>query len=293
MKVVFVLTYNEQDLWIKNYPIDTFKNTFSNYKFYIIDNGNQPGIKDWCNETGSYYYACDYNIGSTGGYNFIFRVADLLQLDRAVLTQGDVEIKNTVALDILFEDQWKENQIPFYPQVDKSLWDMHNGGQVYNLGQLFSFNPNFLLFENFINDENYVVTHYDDADLARRMRDSGRVDLINVLLDRFPEKDCLPDESGSHVVEDLYAIHHYSSLKQERSTNHQEWLEYNADYHMDKWKGDGMPAEEPWDRKEMLNNYRPHSHRWVALGYLPYPVEHEVNRFWKQHLSDSGIHPIR
>ena len=54
--------------------------------------------------------------------------------------------------------------------------------QVYNLGQFFSFNARFFIREGFINDENYVVTHYDDADLARRMRDNG-VTLTNMLLD--------------------------------------------------------------------------------------------------------------
>ena len=305
-KPVFVLTYNEQDLWCANYPVIDFFAEFSEYQFIIIDNGKQQKIKEWCKYTNSYYFATEQNIGSTGGYNWIFKVANLLGYERAVLTQADVELYNTDTLDVLFQSKWDKNTIPFFPQVDKTLWDQT--GQVYNLGQLFSFNASFLLENSFLNDENYVVTHYDDADLLRRMRDWG-VKLKNILFENYPDKDCV-DVDGSHVVDGLYAMHHYSSLKQERSTNHEEWLNYNADYHDTKWGGDGMPNEYPfedWTKQDLgnfdsiigdtyteqmkfnVNKTLPHSSRWTDLGYLPYPVEHEINRFWTQYLKDLGI----
>tara|TARA_Y100001972_G_scaffold122407_1_gene167961 strand:+ start:538 stop:1494 length:957 start_codon:yes stop_codon:yes gene_type:complete len=306
-KPVFVLTYNEQELWCSKYPVEEFNTKFSNYQFIILDNGQQPLIEDWCNQTNSYYYASEYNIGSTGGYNWIFKVANLLEYDRAVLTQADVEILDICILDNLFED-WKDNQIPFFPQVDKTLWDQT--GQVYNLGQLFSFNPNFILSNDFTNDENYVVTHYDDADLLRRMRDWG-VDLVNCLLKYYPNVDCVQIDK-SHVAESLYKIHHWSSLQQDQSDNHEKWLRYNNDYHKDKWGGDGMPQAYPFNKlqehefndldseisnvsgyteqmKYNVNKRLPHSARWTDLGYLPYPIEHEINRFWCKYLKDLGI----
>lgn len=306
-KPVFVLTYNEQDLWCKNYPEHIFKEKFVDYQFIILDNGQQEKIQHWCEETDSYYFASEYNIGSTGGYNWIFKVAHLLGYDRAVLTQGDVEIIDTDVLKHLFSD-WGNNQVPFFPQVDKTLWDQT--GQVYNLGQLFSFNPQFILENDFTNDENYVVTHYDDADLARRMRDWGVV-LINLLHKEYPDKDCLEIDS-SHVVEDLYKIHHWSSLQQDNSDNHERWLNYNQNYHNKKWGGNGMPQSYPFNTmsegefneldstiinnqpyteqlKFNVNKRLPHSTRWTDLGYLPYPIEHEINRFWLKYLKDLGI----
>lgn len=306
--VIFVLTYNEASLWIKNYPVDSFLDKFSNYTFIFLDNGNQTDIKEWCKQTGCYYYASTRNIGSTGGYNWIFRVADLLDCERAVLTQADVEIIDTGCLDILFDSKWEKDHVPFYPQVDKTFWD--NNGQVYNLGQLFSFNPKFILFNNFTNDENYVVTHYDDADLARRMRDWG-VRLINCAKEYYPDLDCVPNNESTHEFGNIYKIHHYSSQKQPMSDNHQSWLDHNYQYHETKWGGNGMPNQYPFssitaeDAKQLLaevhsdklnelqkfniNQMEPHSHRWTSLGYVPYPVEHEVNMFWLDYIKQLGI----
>lgn len=308
-KVVFVLTYNEADLWVKNYPVETFNNVFGDYQFIILDNGNQSVIEQWCNDTNSYYYASEFNIGSSGGYNWIYKVANLLELNRAVLTQADVELIGTEALDTLFNN-WTNEQIPFYPQVNKDFWD--EAGIVYNLGQLYSFNPVFILKNNFTIDENYVVTHYDDADVMRRMREWG-VDLINVLHRDYPHLNCVqePWPSTTHVVNGLYTVHHYSSSKNPGSDNHENWLEYNKDYHTAKWGGNGMPNQYPhsdvtWEQihqqdatlrgdrlnelqKFNINMVLPHSERWIRLGYYPYPVEHEINRFWKQYLTSLGI----
>ena len=305
--VVFVLTYNEEDLWVKNYPVEKFHDTYKQFQFIILDNGNQPKMEQWCNDTGSYYYASEFNIGSSGGYNWIYKVANLLELDRAVLTQADVELTGTEVLDTLF-DNWTNEQIPFYPQVSRKFWDL--SGHVYNLGQLYSFNPQFILENNFTIDENYVVTHFDDADIMRRMREWG-VDLINVLQTNYPHLNCIQQEDLRHIVDGLYTIHHYSSALSENSNNHENWFAYNEGYHQKKWGGDGMPNQYPhsdirWDQikkqdstiygdklnelqKFNINTVLPHSERWTRLGYYPYPVEHEINRFWKQYLTMLGI----
>ena len=94
-KVVFLLTYIEQNEWISFNPPEIFKEKYKDYSFIVLDNGNQPKIKQWCEDTGSYYYASEYNIGSSGGYNWIFRTASLLKLNRAILLQADS--KPTVA----------------------------------------------------------------------------------------------------------------------------------------------------------------------------------------------------
>ena len=279
-KVVFLLTYIEQNEWIRFNPPEIFKEKYKDYSFIVLDNGNQSNMKQWCEDTGSYYYASEYNIGSSGGYNWIFRVASLLRLPRAILLQADVEILNIKVLDTLLEGNLDTNYIPFWPQSPRRHWDTIDVGQVYNLGQIFSFAPDYLLEHRMLNDENYVVTHFDDADLARRMRGSG-MKLYNKLLD-YPDIDCVQiGEEPEHIAEGLYKIHHISSWN---SGNHIDWLEYNQSYHNLKWlRGpDDAWEQRPFSDDGDLNKMLPFSHRWTKLGYPPYPVEYEVNRFWEQ-----------
>lgn len=273
--VIFLLTYCEADEWIKFTPPSKFKENFSNYKFIVLDNGNQPVMEQWCKDTDSIYYSAEQNIGSSGGYNWIFRVASLLKCKRAGLLQADVEVLDVEkVLDVLFDSKWQDNEIPFWPQVPKADWDLYDPGQVYNLGQIFSFNPDYILEHDFLVDENYVVTHFDDADLARRMRDGG-MRLYNQMLDL--DVDVKP-EATTHTAPDYYTIHHISSSN---SGNHKDWLEYNQEYHTKKWFRDPKYAwETPFGDNNYLNRTKPHSERWTNLNYLPYPVEHEVNRFY-------------
>ncbi len=289
-KVVFLLTFCEAEEWIKFNPADVFNTKYSEYSFIVLDNGNQPQMEQWCKETNSFYYGAEYNIGSSGGYNWIFRVASLLKLDRAILLQADVEILDVAkVLDVLLTNKWQVHEIPFWPQVDRSEWDTQdNPGQVYNLGQIFSFNPNYLIEHDFLVDENYVVTHFDDADLARRMRDGG-MKLYNQMLNL--DLDCLHahkigyndvhGQGDSHVAEGYYIIHHISSSS---SGNHKSWLEYNQNYHNEKWykEVEAVAWMKPFGDENDLNYRKPHSLRWTKLGYPPYPVEHEVNRFHTQ-----------
>ena len=278
-KVVFLLTYCEANDWVKFNPPEVFNDKYKEYSFIVLDNGKQTAMKEWCDNTQSFYYESEYNIGSSGGYNWIFRVASLLNLDRAILLQADVEVLNIEVLDSLLIDNLENNYIPFWPQQPREQWDKYDIGQVYNLGQIFSFCPNYILEHRLLNDENYVVTHFDDADLARRMRDSG-AKLYNKLLD-YPEIDCVQiGNEPEHIAEGLYKIHHISSWN---SDNHIIWEEYNQPYHNLKWFRDPDYAwERPFSDDGDLNKMLPFSHRWTELGYPPYPVEYEVNRFYKQ-----------
>ena len=108
-----------------------------------------------------------------------------------------------------------------------------------------------------------------------------------------------PDEVSSYVA-GLYNMHHFSSL-QSGSGNHEKWQEYNQSYFDKKWfnkNGDkifesydypfgqcnrGGPSLSDQDYIKLdLHKSEPHSDKWLPLGYPPYPIEHEVNRFWEQ-----------
>ena len=293
-KTVFVLSYLEEKEWNKFYPAWMFNQVYQDYQFVVLDNGNQPIMQEWCNLTGAYYYSSEYNIGSSGGYNWIFRVAELLGLKRAALLQADVEIINKECLDKLFDEKWKDDEIPFWPQEPREKWDTdsNNEGGTYNLGQFFSFNPTYLIENNLLVDENYVVTHFDDADLMRRMIEKGTKP-HNLLLE-YPSLDVFPDKDNlASFVPGLYNMHHFSS-KQSGSNNHKEWEDLNQPYHNKKWfKNDDHSWETPFghcetdskpsetDLKRMdINKTEPHTKKWMPLGYPPYPVEYEVNRFY-------------
>jgi len=286
----------EADFWCEKYPPAEFNKTYGDYHFIMLDNGNQPLMEKWCEETNTTYYPAEHNIGSSGGYNWIFKVAHLIKCPRAVLLQTDVEIIDPNALEKLFAPHWKEDEIPFWPQEPRELWDKHNIGQVYNLGQFFSFDPYYIVYNNLLIDENYVVTHYDDADVAIRMREFG-TKLYNCLLE-YPNKDCVSTQNNTvHCVEGLYNIHHLSSKS---TNNHKDWEDYNYDYHRNKWFkddshaystafGQTYPANNINEstKQELyitdINKSQPHSLRWTNLAYPPYPVEHEVNRFWQMY----------
>ena len=45
------------------------------------------------------------------------------------------------------------------------------------------------------------------------------------------------------------------------------------------------PPYEDWIKLD-INRSEPHSDKWLPLGYPPYPIEYEVNRFWKQLTKD-------
>ena len=69
-KPVFVLTYNEQDLWCANYQMIIAK--FLEYQFIIIDNGKQQKLKSGANTQS--IIATEQNIVVLED-NWIFKVA--------------------------------------------------------------------------------------------------------------------------------------------------------------------------------------------------------------------------
>lgn len=308
-KTVFVLSYLEEKEWNKFYPAWMFGQVYNDYQFIVLDNGKQDLMEEWCKLTGSYYYRAEHNIGSSGGYNWIFRVASLLGLKRAVLLQADVEIINKECLDVLFDEKWNDNDIPFWPQEPREAWDTQpdNFGGTYNLGQFFSFCPDYLLKHNLLVDENYVVTHFDDADLMRRMLQAG-TKTHNQLL-QYEKLDIIPGPDNiSSYVAGMYNMHHFSSL-QSNSDNHKHWQDFNQSYHDKKWFSENKERAyafpfgqcDPVDGstppfedlvKLDLNRSEPHSGRWLPLGYPPYPVEYEVNRFYKELTSENTISSV-
>lgn len=308
-KTVFVLSYLEEKEWNKFYPAWMFGQVYDDYQFIVLDNGKQDLMEEWCKLTGSYYYRAEHNLGSSAGYNWIFRVASLLGLKRAVLLQADVEIINKECLDVLFDEKWQENDIPFWPQEPREAWDTQpdNFGGTYNLGQFFSFCPDYLLKHNLLVDENYVVTHFDDADLMRRMIQAG-TKTHNQLL-KYEKLDIIPGpDNVSSYVAGMYNMHHFSSL-QSNSNNHKHWQDFNQPYHDKKWFSENKErayafpfgqcdpedgATPPFDDlvKLDLNRSEPHSGRWLPLGYPPYPVEYEVNRFYKELTSKNTISSV-
>ena len=49
----------------------------------------------------------------------------------------------------------------------------------------------------------------------------------------------------------------------------------------------------PIDLKRLdINKKVPHSHKWLPLGYPPYPVEYEINRFWHILTTHEWIDPF-
>lgn len=281
---VFILTYCEADF---------FTNTawshvdHSNYNFIVLDNGKQDAVKKYCEENHWEYYASEYNIGSTGGYNWIFRAASMLELERAALVQADVEICSIETIDLLFSNDTPdplvdETSILMWPQTGPENWLGKEylegfGGSGFiarlsegcpvNLGQIFSFNPNHLIFNHLLNDENYVVTHFDDVDLRHRLTYSGvRVCNLAWLYDYKNKWVSTTNQHMGGYVDGLYKIHHISSQIQ----NHQNWHDYNLKYYEDKCSSKGIDGNK-WHQAAL---------RWTEVGYPPFPVEHELNRWW-------------
>lgn len=280
---IFILTYCEGDFFTNSAwsSVD-----HSEYNFIVLDNGKQNDVKEYCEQNDWEYYASEFNIGSTGGYNWIFRAASMLNLNRAALVQADVEINSMETVDLLFsknipDDLVNENSILMWPQTgpenwyelsdrqkDSIYWQMIEGCPI-NLGQIFSFNPNYLIYNNLLNDENYVVTHFDDIDLRERMTlNSLRVCNLAWCLNMSDKWIKNNDGDMTGYVDGLYKIHHISSSKE----NHQNWYDYNLKYYEEKMASntEGLKTNK-WPQAAL---------RWTELGYPPFPVEYELNRWW-------------
>jgi hypothetical protein len=283
---IFILTYCEGDF----FTTKAWANVdHSNYNFIVLDNGNQQTVKDFCEANNWEYYASEYNIGSSAGYNWIFRAASMLKLKRAALVQSDVEIQNIETIDMLFNtnvEKCDDTSILMWPQTGPKNWldeltagtarDFKFGeGSPVNLGQIFSFNPDHMIYNNLLVDENFVVTHFDDVDLKYRIINTD-TRILNLawyhkMGDRWVPDGDHPDVTNGDIP-GMYKIHHISVVV---NNNHEDWYEYNIGYYETK------QLHKPEAHKK-LNLWPQASLRWTALGYPPFPVEYELNRWWSQ-----------
>ena len=296
-KYIFMLTYNEQDLWIKNYPkefVDTYLKPH-NFHFIVLDNGNQPLMKAWCEENDFTYYASKYNIGSSGGYNWAFKVAYSMNLDTALFMQADVEVSNAEPLLLTYNLTKEDGANNFYiwPQALAYYWDSSLtrpwiGERLHNLGNLVGFNSLAQYEHQCYFDENYVVTHCDDLEFlywldlnCKKILYKNVPEIVNHT-NHYNESD----HGSTFVIEGpnyFFKVHHASQGIQNEQTGelqfHNKWLEFNQPYYQEAVQADRV-YRLPYDPS-----------RWTRFGYPPYPVLHEINRFFKEYpeLNINGI----
>ncbi len=300
-KYIFVLTYNEQELWIKNYPKELIETHFNPYNFHfiVLDNGNQPLMKAWCREHGFTYYASQHNIGSSGGYNWAFKVAYSMNLDTALFMQADVEVSNAEPLLLTYNLTKEQGEKYFFiwPQQLFSFWDPSSskpwiGEPLHNLGNLVGFNAKAQFEHQCYFDENYVVTHFDDLEFLywlertnKKMSFKNVPELLNHNNHYYDNKSSV---GGIFVIETpsyIFKVHHASEgIHQEKTGEarfHSKWLEFNQPYYRNAVQPDYV-FREPYD-----------PNRWTRFGYPPYPVLHEINRFFTHHphLNVNGVEP--
>jgi len=293
MVPIFLLTYNEQDSFVEIYNDQFVRTHFgpNNIHFYVLDNGKQPKIESWCQRHGYTYYASEYNIGSSGGYNWIFKTAFRLRLQAAVLMQADVEI--TSAWPLLFTYQltraFGTTHFITWPQTfhhsdysaEISYHDLKSN--LPNLGNLVGFDPNTMHQKICYFDENYVVTHCDDLEFLYHMRtkNMNAVNAISLLPGAVEtaQRFVLPGtetRTYSHVIKfnnEEIRIHHVS----QHYESHDPWLAVNKPYYDLMWEQSQCQKRAPYDPA-----------RWQQFGYPAYPVQHELDRFFKKFPTDGA-----
>ena len=320
-KIIFVLTYSEGDRWINHYTTEKYKKYFAeDYQLIFLDNGDQDNIKKWAKDTGSIYHRSENNIGTTGGYNWFIHVGNLLNAPRIAVMQADVLVHNPVALSYLFNkpdgSEWERDDFVYWPNFGKSTWD--ENGNLGDVGQFFSVNPSFFLENEYLCDENYTVTHFESIDLWVRMTNPENKypakpnNLLNLY---FPEEDL------DTTLDEFCSIYSYYSYSN-RNGEHDQWFKYNWEYFEKKYVNqsvnisdedkflllnDGMfktgpnpwcsapwvttPEMEPWAQL-YLHRKVLDPNRNIKVNQLPYPVEWEVNRFYKDYIK-SKDEPIK
>lgn len=314
-KPIFILTYNEGKEWCDFYDYRQYHHFFNDkdYQLIFLDNGNQESIKEWCERTNSIHFVSENNIGTTGGYNWFIRVGDLLKAPRIAVMQADVQVYDPICFELLFRhplrDIWNNNDFVYYPNQPRSSWDkFFKDGDV---GQFFSLDPTFFIQNDYLCDENYTVTHFESTDLFIRMLSHHNLNrvIINNLFRYFPNKEANMSYKEHDESKHLMSIQSYTN----REGLHNQWLEYNYDYFRKKWMRNlpipmdvgikmwktraslwiGPPWEDNNNKKEyekLLLHRRPlNVHRNINVGQLPYPVEWEVNRFYKEFIVSEKI----
>lgn len=287
-KYIFVLTYNEHELWTKNYNKQFIEKYIvpNNFKFIVLDNGSQPQMKQWCEETDSIYYASEYNIGSSGGYNWIFKTAHSMNLDTALLMQADVEISNAEPLLITYNltEEIGSTHFCIWPQILSEHWDLQRrkpwiNKPIANLGNLVGFNPKAQFEKNCYFDENFVVTHFDDIEFLFWIKYNNLMDYVIVpsILNhhnQFMTSDNVFVLEGPNYV---FKVHHASQSIEYSNTGevsfHEKWKEFNKSYFdLITQRQSDYSVRLPYD-----------GNRWVEFGYPYYPVLYEINRFLSQY----------
>lgn len=288
-KIIFVLTYAEGDLFIRNYRKEFYPD---DARIIILDNGRQDRVREWAESNNIIYFRSENNLGTTGGYNWFIRVGSLLGASRAVVMQADVELLRPETMQLLLADHWQQHDFVYFPNMARHCWAAN--GEDSDIGQLFSINPKFWLNAGWLCDENFTVTHFESIDLFVRITSKRNVlpAKLNNLLYLY-SKDSNEDQS-------FYKIYSVSSGLGE----HNPWFVRNFNYWKQKW-GYHLPdmtieqgwdlfrnnqldwANNPWIQTENfhaainLHRWALDPHRNISAGQVPYPVEHEVNRFYQ------------
>lgn len=291
-KYIFVLTYNEQELWNRIYPKDFVDRHFKPNDFHVImlDNGHQPLMKQWCEQHGFTYHASEYNIGSSGGYNWAFKVAYTMNLDAALFMQADVEVSNAKPLLKTYKltKRYGHQHFFIWPQHLHGFWDpsIENTPWIkqplHNLGNLVGFNALAQFQHQCYFDENFVVTHCDDVEFVHWLGSNHKAmsckNVAALLHHTNHYYEQTSEMRGIFVIESLtytFKVHHASqTIEFQRSGErdfHQWWLEFNDSYYRENIRS-GVVVRRPYDPS-----------RWTRFGYPPYPVQHEIRRFFSEY----------
>ena len=296
---VFLLTYNEQDLWCEMYPDDFVNKEFktNNINFIVLDNGNQPKMREWCARHNYIYYASEYNIGSAGGYNWIFKVARSMGLPNAILMQADVGMTNAQPLIITdhFVKHTGSTHFACWPQYINTIFWPHcqsseGETKLSNLGNLVGFNPKIMQVKNCYFDDNYVVTHFDDMEFMYYLRMTKKFNHINIpyvlnVTNQYNSHETMAGvELETFNVKDErfhLKIHHASQDIDYTLTgefkNHRPWYNFNKPYF------DQVISSHTKDIFCENGHRMPYDpKRWTKFGYPPYPTSYEIDRFFKE-----------
>lgn len=294
MIYVFVLTYNEQRIWWDSYPMEFVEEHFkaNNIKFVILDNGNQPLMEAWCRVNDMIYYSSEYNIGSAGGYNWIFKVARKMGLENAILMQADVVMNNSFPLTIThrFTQHLGKTHFICWPQQLYNFWKNTESMTLYennleNLGNLVGFNPIEMYEKDCYFDDNYVVTHFDDLEFMNYLITTKKFSHLNVpymigSTNQYYSNDIISgvDLGTFNIADEKFHLKiHHASIHIDHQVNnidnsHKKWHDFNKPYY-DQVLKPGMVIERlPYDPS-----------RWTQFGYPPYPTQHEIDRFFVQY----------
>ena len=251
-------------------------------------------MRAWCEENSYTYYASEYNIGSSGGYNWIFKAAYGMGLKTALLMQADVRINNPYPLIITnnLTEYFGDRDFFIWPQQTYKYWENAEGQQtepwlkqrLHNLGNLVGFNPQVQWEKDCYFDENYVVTHYDDVEFLLHLDNTGKMgyknvaDILNLTTQYYSDEEIPGIMSMPHSYNvknaDMHLTVCHASMKIDKLTkgienSHGPWYDFNKPYY-----------ERVERRKWVRLPYDPQ--RWQQHGYPAYPVLHELQRFFEQ-----------